>query len=92
MTRNILTIETDYSDDDFTIEWDGIKEIYTKTYYLISLTDGDRYNGHLASSSPGKVNILTDSGLTIEVDIMDIEVKTEDGTALDTDTTENDKE
>ena len=35
MDRNILKIETDYSDDDFTIEWDGIKEIYTDTYFLI---------------------------------------------------------
>lgn len=72
MTRNTLTIETDYSDDDFTIEWDGISEIYTETYFLISLTNGNRYNGYLASQSPGFVNIITDSGLTIEVDHMDI--------------------
>jgi hypothetical protein len=68
MDRNILTIETDYSDDDFTIEWDGIKEIYTETYFLISLTDGSRHNGHLQSTSEGKINLLTDLGETIEVD------------------------
>jgi hypothetical protein len=68
MDRNILKIETDYSDDDFTIEWDGIKEIYTNTYFLITLTDGSRYNGHIKSMEPGKISILTDDGQTIEVD------------------------
>lgn len=65
--RNVLTIETDYSDDDFKIEWDGVKEIYCETYFLISLTDGKRFNGYLRSSGPGKVNILTDLGQEIEV-------------------------
>jgi DNA gyrase subunit A len=36
--------------------------------------------------------VMKDEDNLDEVDIMDIEVKTEDGTALDTDTTENDKE
>jgi hypothetical protein len=68
MERNILSIETDYSDNDFTIEWDGIKEIYTDTYFLITLTDGSRYNGHLQSTQDGKINLLTDSGQTIAVE------------------------
>jgi hypothetical protein len=72
MNRNILIVETDYSDDDFTIEWDGIKEIYTETFFLITLTNGTRYNGHLKSTSPGKVNLLTDDGQTIEVSLVDI--------------------
>src|SRR5512133_2703131 len=62
MDRNILKIETDYSDEDFAIEWNGIKEIYTKTYFLITLSNGTRYNGHLKSVEPGKVMILTDDG------------------------------
>ena len=33
MDRGIITIETDYSDADFKIEWSGIKEIYTETYF-----------------------------------------------------------
>jgi hypothetical protein len=67
LERNILKVETDYSDADFAIEWDGIKEIYTKTYFLITLTDGSRYNGTLKSVEPGKISILTDEGQTIEV-------------------------
>ena len=42
MDRGVLTIETDYSKSDFTIEWSGIKEIFTKTQFLITLTDGNR--------------------------------------------------
>ena len=72
MDRNVLNIETDYSDADFKIEWSGISEIYTKTYFLITLTDGSRYNGHLKSTTPGKVSILMDEGTTVEVNILDV--------------------
>ncbi len=68
MDRNILKIETDYSDDDFTIEWDGVKEIYTETFFLITVTDGTRYNGHLKSDGTGKLQILTEDGQTITLD------------------------
>jgi hypothetical protein len=37
MDKGVLTIETDYSDSDFKIEWEGIKEIYSKTKFLITL-------------------------------------------------------
>jgi len=42
MDRAVTTIETDYSDQDFKIEWDGIKEIYTTTSFLITTSDGER--------------------------------------------------
>jgi hypothetical protein len=72
MNRGVLTFETDYSDDDFTIEWDGIKEIYTVTYFLITLSNGNRYNGHLNTSAPGKIMITADDGEKIEVNWEDI--------------------
>jgi hypothetical protein len=56
----------------FTIEWDGVKEIYTDTYFLITLSDGSRYNGHLKSIASNKIAILTDEGQTIEIDPHDI--------------------
>ena len=59
MNKNVLTIETAYSDADFAVEWSGIKEIYTKTFFLITLSNGNRYNGQLKSVAPGKVLILT---------------------------------
>ena len=62
MDRGVLTMSTDYSDSDFEIEWSGIKEIYTKTRYLITLSDGDHYTGRIKSSSPGKVNLVSNDG------------------------------
>jgi len=72
MDRNILKIETDYSDEDFAIDWSGIKEIYTKTFFLITVTDGTRYNSTLKSVAPGKVSILREDSTTVEVNISDI--------------------
>jgi hypothetical protein len=72
LDRNVLKVKTDYSDADFTIEWDGIKEIYTKTYFLITLTNGSRYNGNLTSSEPGKITILTDDEKKVEVAVNEI--------------------
>ncbi|MCK5775911.1 MAG: DUF481 domain-containing protein [Bacteroidales bacterium] len=72
MTRNVLMVKTKYSDKDFAIEWDGVKEIYTETYFLISLSDGRRYNGSLRSTEDGKVAIIIYIGNPIIVDIDDI--------------------
>ena len=72
MTRGVLTMETDYSDSDFKIEWEKIKEIYTVTYFLITTSDGSRYNGHVKTSQQGKIVIMTDNGEQVEVDHEDI--------------------
>jgi len=72
MNRGVLTIETDYSDDDFTIDWGKIKEIYTVTYFLITTSDGNRYNGHVNTNEPGKIMILTEDNQQIEVPHDDI--------------------
>ena len=65
MDRGVLTIGTDYSDDDFKIEWGGITEIYTTSHFLITLTDGTRLNGRLESSEQGKISIITEDEGTI---------------------------
>lgn len=67
MDRNILKVETDYSDDDFTITWDEISEIYTRTRYLITLSNGNRYNGRLHSGGAGGILIVTDGGDSLQV-------------------------
>ncbi len=54
MDKGTLVIETDYSDKDFTIEWSGVKEIFCKTRFLITLQNGDRINGTLISKDSGK--------------------------------------
>lgn len=59
MNKGVLGIETDYSDADFKISWDGIKQVYSKTNYLITLSDGRRYNGKVRSLNDSIVEIDT---------------------------------
>ncbi|MCZ4409823.1 DUF481 domain-containing protein [Cryomorphaceae bacterium 1068] len=39
MTRGVLTIETEYSDSDFMIEWQQISEFYSDQLYTVNLDD-----------------------------------------------------
>lgn len=66
LTQGVLTIETDYSDSDFTIEWGGIKSIQTETYFLITLSDGRRYNGKISSNGDA-IDIITEDVGTINI-------------------------
>ncbi len=62
MDRGVLTMETDYSDSDFKIEWKKIKEIYTDSYFLITLSDGRRYNGTLTMADSSTISIIGEHG------------------------------
>lgn len=67
MSKGVLTIETDYSKSDFTIEWTGIKKIYSKTNFVITLQNRDRYSGSIQTSDDGnKVIINSIDGTTVE--------------------------
>ena len=73
MDKGVLTIETDYSKNDFTVEWDGIKEIYSKTQFLVTLKNGTRINGTVESAEGGKRIVLTDeSGAKTETTLEDM--------------------
>ena len=72
MDRGVAIFETDYSDKDFNIEWDGIKEMYTTTSYLITTSGGDRFNGTIESSGDKNVKITLDDGGSKEVPFMDL--------------------
>lgn len=65
MNSGTLTIETSYSDDDFTIEWLDIEKIITTTRFLITLDNNDRVNGKLESVGDNVINIIPDEGSTI---------------------------
>lgn len=65
MDRGVLTIETDYSKNDFTINWVDIKEIYTKTQFLITLTDGNRIVGRIDTDSV-QARIHSENGQTYQ--------------------------
>jgi small nuclear ribonucleoprotein (snRNP)-like protein len=60
LDKGVIVVETDYSKSDFTIEWSGIKEIYSGSAFIITLKDGERINGVLKSADGGKKVVITD--------------------------------
>jgi len=73
MTKGVIAIETDYSDNDFAVEWSGIREIYSKTRFLITLKDGRRINGSIQSVGKGnKIDILIPGEQSIATTLDDI--------------------
>ncbi len=73
MTKGVITIETDYSKNDFTIEWSGVKEIYSKARFLITLKNGSRINGTIQSvEKSNNVNIVVAGAPPVAATLDDI--------------------
>lgn len=68
MERGVLTIEPSYSDSDFKITWEDIKEIKATQRYLITLSDGKRINGTFNTAGVGKIFIDNEDGEDLTVD------------------------
>lgn len=64
MQRGTLTFSAKYSDNDFDIEWDEIREIYTDNYFFITLVKGKHYYGWLRSSD-SLISIVADDSSVI---------------------------
>ena len=72
MNRGILIIETDYSDDDFKIEWEKITRIISAQKYTVSTRDRELLTDAIISTpSPGNLKIEGREG-TREIPIDDI--------------------
>ena len=72
MTKSVLTIETDYSDSDFKIEWDKVRELHSKEVYTINLSDRSIFVGAtIETVAPGRVRISGQEGVR-EVPIINI--------------------
>lgn len=66
LDKGVLFVETPYSDKDFNIKWDEIKEIYSTTRFLITLQDGRRINSNLTTNTDGKIVLSELDGIPIE--------------------------
>ena len=66
----VLTIETDYSDSDFKIEWLKVKEIYSDRFFVLTNTEGERITGQVAMDKDKVIIIATDQ--TVSTDISNI--------------------
>ena len=62
LDKGIITIETDYSDSDFKIEWDKLHFIHSGSRYLITLRNGTRIVGKLQSDPNSSLVLITKDG------------------------------
>ncbi|MCG2460244.1 DUF481 domain-containing protein [Flavobacteriaceae bacterium F89] len=73
MTKGVLTIETDYSDSDFTITWKDIVSINSKHNYLITLSNGTRINSSIVTKPRDSAQVvLNENGKEVLVKIKNI--------------------
>ncbi len=72
MDKGVLQIETPYSDSDFQIELEGIKEIYSKSRFMFTTSDGNRYTGTFYSGTDGNIVIEDENTGTVTVLLTDI--------------------
>jgi len=72
MDKGVLIIETEYSDDDFTLKWVEVKEVYSQTRFLITLDDGRRMNSILTTTKSGTLVIENEIGDLEEINILDL--------------------
>jgi hypothetical protein len=68
LSKGVLTIETNYSDSDFTIEWLKIKKIYAQSVFLTNLVDGRRIVGSIKSKEDNSLIITNREGV-IETEV-----------------------
>ena len=61
MSRSVVTIETDYSDSDFKIDWDEVSQVYSDRTYLLTLSDGSRLNASVNSDASNPNSVILDT-------------------------------
>jgi len=59
LDKGVITIETAYSDQDFKVELTGVSRIVSQSTYLITLSDGTRFNGKVNATKKDSVMIRT---------------------------------
>ena len=57
LDQSILVFSTSFSDSDFKIKWWKVKEIYSKKQYIITLSDGKRFNSSISTDTINKRNV-----------------------------------
>lgn len=72
--EGVVVIETDYSDNDFNVEWDKVKAIYTDQKFVIIASNGSRYFGKIISQKEKQslVEIKEVDGSVFVLNIEDI--------------------
>ena len=66
LSTGILTMETDFSDKDFKIEFNKVEEIIISRKCIINLTNSRRYYGNIRSETPGTFTIFFEDGTSTQ--------------------------
>lgn len=66
LSTGILTMETDFSDKDFKIEFNKVTEISISRKCIMNLTNSRRYYGNIKSKAPGTFTIYFEDGSSEE--------------------------
>ena len=72
LEKNVLKMETTFSDDDFTIDWGNIREIHSEKVFLIRLTKGFRFEGKFKPATNDSIIIVPQKGNESVVLLKDI--------------------
>lgn len=74
LKQGIIKIETDYSSSDFAVDWDKIKYLKSDQVYLITMSQGDRYNGSIETvmGDPTKIIVHDIKDGDVTVNMMDL--------------------
>ena len=73
LSTGVLVMETDYSDKDFRVEWDKVREIRTHRTYAITVSDGRRISGSLMTDpTDSSLVMIMEGGGIMSVRRMDI--------------------
>ncbi len=59
LDKGVMIFKTDYSNTDFKIDWKKVYQVFSQTNFLITLSDGKRYNGRVKSLDEKIVEIDT---------------------------------
>jgi len=71
MDQGVVTVKTSYSDKDFKVKWRQVKQISTMQTFLVSLSNGKRFNSKVFTSEEDEA-IVYDGNEIYSVQIKDI--------------------
>ena len=69
MKLGVIKIGTAYSENDFEIEWTGLKEIYSDRTYIITPSEGERIIGTINTDTNNKENVVIITNTLEEINL-----------------------
>ncbi len=72
LSKGVLTVETEYSDSDFKVEWERVRGLNSARMFSITLSSGERLRASLNSTANDSVNLLDQTGLIRKVQIEEV--------------------